>query len=418
MFTRSARTALMTGGAVIGLMLASAAPAAAQNSEVEMLRGQVQELLNRIERLEKSPAAAPAPTVTAAPTIAQGNPKVKVTFGGWINRAVTYADNGADDDFLFVDNNGASSRFNISASGKVNDSLSLGSVLELEAISNNARSTGLESQSTALSFNERKMEVWAQVENVGRIWLGQGDMASNVVSEVDLSGTANLGIYSDIGATFGGLNFATGGASTTVNVQSAFQNFDGLNRDDRVRFDTTSIAGFTASASASHGGNYDAALRYAGKFGDTSVSAAVGYWDFADDFGSPFEDGYAGSISVKLASGINATVAAGEQNYNTGTIDSATYWYGKLGYAAKFSPIGQTAFAIDYYEGSDIRTATTAGVTVGVASDATAYGVTMVQQLDAISSEVYVSVRNHELDAGGVNYRDVLGVMTGARVRF
>lgn len=42
----------------------------------------------------------------------------------------------------------------------------------------------------------------------------------------------------------------------------------------------------------------------------------------------------------------------------------------------------------------------------------------MVQQLDAISSEVYVSVRNHELDAGGVNYRDVLGVMTGARVRF
>lgn len=412
MFTRSARTALMTGGAVIGLMLASAAPAAAQNSEVEMLRGQVQELLNRIERLEKSPAAAPAPTVTAAPTIAQGNPKVKVTFGGWINRAVTYADNGADDDFLFVDNNGASSRFNVSASGKVNDSLSLGSVLELEAVSHDSRGWGIDSTGTASSnfrFQERKMEVWMQVENVGRLWLGQGDTASNVISEVDLSGTANLGIYSDIGATFGGIAFAGDDAAETAGptINAAFTNLDGLSRDDRIRFDTTSIAGFTASVGATDGDNYDAALRYAGKFGDTAVSGAIGYVDYADS--NAAKDMVAGSLSARLGMGFSATFAAGTQDFRAAGRESASYWYGKLGYAASFSPIGETAFSVDYYDGSDV-------VTNG--SESVAYGVSLVQKLDAISSEVYVSVRNHELDTPTLEFQDALGIMTGARVRF
>lgn len=407
MMARSVRSALMAGSAIVGLMLVSAAPAAAQNSEVQMLRGQVQELLSRIEKLEKAPVA-PVPAVAPVPIIAPGNPKVKVTIGGWINRAVTYADNGADDDFLFVDNNGASSRINISASGAVNETFSMGSVLELEAVSNDSRGTGINGASN-FRFQERKMEVWLEAKGLGRLWLGQGDTASNVMTEVDLSGTANFGLYSDVGATFGGIGFAreTGlGAVPTVNA--AMPNYDGLSRDDRIRLDTTSISGFTASIGATNNGNNDAALRYAGKFGGTSVAGTVGYVDFSDSVAAT-SDLIGGSASVRLANGFSVTFATASLDFRAAGRESGSFLYGKLGYATKFSPIGETAFSVDYYDGSD---------TFANGSEAVAYGVSLVQQLDAINSTLYLSVRNHEYDVTGSEFDDVFGIMTGARFRF
>lgn len=415
MLVRNVRSALLTGGAVVGLMLASAAPAAAQSSEVEVLRGQVKDLLARIEKLEKTPAAAPS--VAPTPMIKPANTKIDVTFGGWINRAMLYADNGAQDDIMFVDNTGAASRFWVTAQGKVNDTLTMGSVLEMQVSSNNTGTTAIGSADGSFSATGRKAEVWMQAKGLGRVWLGQGDMATKAITEQDLSGTVYLGNYADMTQSYGGLQFArrTGTAAAAPTVGQAFPNLVGGNRKNRVRFDTESFNGFTVSAGAAHDGNADVALRYAGKFGDTQVAAAVGYYDFSNTGSATVSSHTSGSVSVLLANGFNMTGAIGSTDFKgtRATNPDGFFWYAKLGYRANFSPVGRTNFVIDYYSDED---------TWQRGSESVAYGFTVLQELTAINSEVYLNVRNHETEvvngAARTTYDDVLGIMIGARVRF
>ncbi len=408
--TLRVRTLALAGAATLALMTAGTAQA--QTNEVQELRSQVKQLLERIEKLEKAPAAAP----TAAPPayVRSATPKVTFTLGGWIHRALIIADDGFDTDTLFVDNNGASTRLLGTATGKINDTWTAGTVLELEAISNNSRSASVQANAPdAFAFRERKLEVWFEGKGFGRVWFGQGDTASQATSEVDLSGTANLGGYSDVGATFGGLQFRN---STTrafgPSVNTVTNNFDGLNRDDRIRYDTPTFNGFQAMTSLLDGGGWDVALRYSGKVGETTVGAAIAYADAgslsnAGAVSPGTEEQINGSVSVRLASGFNLTAAAGSREYAAGR--DSEFYYVKAGYINKLNSLGNTAFAIDYYTQED---------NFVLGDEASAWGAYIVQYLDAISSEVYVGLRNHEYDQPTANFEDVFGVITGARVRF
>lgn len=419
---------LLAGVALCSLAFTSPA-AAQQTGEVEALRNQVKELMARIERLEKAPpaavasgAAAGAPARTDVPLVAadafkapqivqSGNSKYKLTLTGWVNRMVTYADDGVADDFMFTDNNGASSRFRLFGAAKLDDEWSAGTDIELEAISANSRSSGLNTDSGSFSFNERKIEFYIESKRLGRLTVGQGDTASNITSEIDLSGTANLGGYSDIGATFGGIamrNKATGAAGGTIN--SLFSNLDGLHREDRVRYDTPTFGGgFVASTSVTEGGATDAVLRYNGKIGTATVAGAIAYAnsDSRDLAGFDFNDQVNGSVSVRLENGFNATFAAGTRDQKAGF--DTQFYYGKLGYLTKLNSLGTTAFSIDYFTQDDFGVRTANG---------DAYGAYVVQVIDALSTDLYAGVRNHEYSTSTTDYHDAIAFMTGARVRF
>lgn len=429
MLTNGKGLKLLAGVALGALMLAGPAAAQQKDPEVDALRAQVKELMARIEKLEKAPApaasgsatgAAPAktdvPLVAAsaykAPQIVQsGNSNYKLTLTGWVNRMVVYADDGVADDFMFNDNNGASSRIRLTGAAKLDDEWSAGTDIELEAISANSRSSGLYTDSGSFSFNERKIEFYLESKRLGRLTVGQGDTASNITSEVDLSGTANLGGYSDIGATFGGIvmrNKTTGANIGSIN--SLFSNLDGLHREDRVRYDTPSFGGgFVASTSVTEGGGMDAVMRYNGKVGTATVAGAVAYAnsDSRDLAGFDFNDQWNGSLSVRMANGFNATVAAGTRDQKVG-FDS-TFYYGKLGYLAKLNSLGNTAFSVDYFTQDDFGTR-------GAEGDA--YGAYIVQVIDALSTDLYAGVRNHEYSRPGLDAHDAFAVMSGARVRF
>jgi hypothetical protein len=428
---KSRFTGALLAGAAITAMAVTTPAFAQQAGEVDALKAQVKELMARIEKLEKAPAAAPAATGSAtgaatapkdvplvsasafkAPQIVQsGNSKLKLTLTGWVNRMVTYADDGVSNDFIFADNNGASTRIRFSGVAKLNDEWSAGTDIELEAISANSRSTGLDTDSGAFAFNERKLEVYIENSRLGRIWLGQGDTASNISSEVDLSGTANLGGYSDIGATFGGIGIRTKGTNATVGtVNSLFSNLDGLHREDRVRYDTPKFGGgFVGSTSVTEGGAMDAALRYNGKIGTATVAGAVAYAnsDSRDTSGFDFNDQYNGSVSVRLENGFNVTFAAGTRDQKVGF--DTNFWYGKVGYLAKLNDLGSTAFSVDYFTQDDFAVRGAKGK---------AYGAYVVQVIDALSTDLYAGVRNHEYDRTNANYYDALAIMTGARIRF
>ncbi len=442
-FDKGLKAAILAGTALVCL----SGTAGAQTGEVQELRAQVRALMERIEKLEADQKARPAaPAATAAPAApaATGTatattttasaaaptpqpvtnlvPRTKLVIAGQVNRGVLFVDDGVSERFHFVDNNNSSTRIRAIASSKISDTWTAGGEMELEAVSNSTRSfSQTDDGPTAFAFNERKMEVWLENKAFGRIWFGQGDTASNTLTEQDLSGTAVVA-YSDAPNFMGGANFRVRGtgAATGPQIRQAFENFDGLHRDDRIRYDTPNFGGFVASTSFVDDGGWDLGLRYSAKFGTTDVSAGLGYGDAggrnyflapqypANTTNLNWDDQLSGSVSVKMAAGFNVTAAYGVRDYDTGR--DSSFWYGKVGYIAKLNALGSTAFAVDYYDQED-------NVFQGDSSEA--WGVYIVQNLDVAGAELYAGYRTYSYDTPGlVEYHDLSGILTGARIRF
>ena len=369
-------------------------------------QAQMQAMLKRLEALESNVAAESSSAVAGNGTPSSGNQKIKLAISGQVNRGILYGDNGDLDEFFHVDNDNSSTRIRLVGEGKLNDDITVGTNIEVQFESNSTADIrfGQDSPAGANNFTERKLELYADSKTFGRVTLGQGDTATNGTSEVDLSGTSVVA-YSGIADMAGGLAFSENNV-LGPRINETYSNFDGLSRDDRVRYDTPGIAGFKLSTSAVDGGSYDVALRYAGEFGGLRVAAAAGYADANSRQGF---DQVNGSVSVKMANGLNATIAAGQRDVKGNTGDDPVFYYGKLGYIAQLFEIGSTAVSIDFAAADDLNQQ---------GDEFTAYGIFAVQRIDPVAAELYLGIRNHELDRAGSNYDDVLAVLTGARVKF
>ena len=132
---------------------------------------------------------------------------------------------------------------------------------------------------------------------------------------------------------------------------STFNNFDGLSRNDRLRYDSPSFAGFRASASQASDDQWDAALRWGGEGNGLRVAAAAAYSSSNSATADHLIDGSASVLH--LGSGLNLTVAAGA-NSNEGARKDAHSYYAKAGWLHEFFKIGKTAFSIDWSQNDDI----------------------------------------------------------------
>ena len=349
---------------------------------------------------------------------------ISVTFGGQVNRAFLYGDNGVEDDTFFVDNDNSSTRLRARATGAINCDITVGAQIEVQFESNSTAAIRFDQDGSAgpNNFTERKLEVWFDSETWGRIWLGQGDTASNGTSEVDLSGTAVVA-YSGIADMAGGLEFENG-----VRIRDASTNLDGLSRQDRVRYDTPTIAGFKASTSWTDQNHWDVALRFAQKFNGHKFAAAVSYAEQDFRQGGDYDYQVSGSASLLLSNGLNFTVAAGMRENETGGRGATTdpfFFYAKVGWIFDLIDLGHTAIAFDFQMTEDVDAQN---------EDFYAYGAFVVQKIDHVGTELYAGVRVHELDAdaavglpvAGTNFAanadpspdDVFALIVGARVKF
>ncbi len=348
--------------------------------------------------------------------------KASLTISGQVNRAVLFADDGENAEFFNVDNDNSSTRVRFVGKGQVTDDFSIGSLIEVQhesASTANVNQNNGERNTASTGFAERHATIYLDSKKLGRLWLGQGDMASNGASEVDLSGTSIIA-YSGIADMSGGILFQDDANSNAFGprINSVWTNHDGGSRDDRVRYDTPTLAGFKLSVSHTGGGEADAALRYSGKFAGTKVSGAISYYNTSSNSSST-EDLVHGSISAKHDSGINATFSTAVRDFK-GTRDGqdSKHYYGKLGYVAKIFEVGPTAFSIDYGVADDVS---------AEGDEFTTYSAVVVQNISAIGTQMYLAVRNHELDRTGLNtastpvafdYDDILSIIAGARVKF
>lgn len=326
---------------------------------------------------------------------------------GQVNRAILYGDNGNDDDLKFVDNDNSSSRFRFTGSNDFDQVWKVGIVWEVQMESNSSSDSGIDIGQNGdvggTSFTERKLEFYVDHNNWGRVWLGQGDTASNSTAEVDLSGT-DVVAYSSIADMAGGFSFRDDDDNVIAFIGSVFSNFDGLSRRDRIRYDTPKFGPVYFSGSYMNGQSWDLAGRFAYEWpGLGKLAAAVGYTG-AENQRDPFSQ-YDGSVSFLLDMGLNFTAAYGLRDFvNAPSRDDAWNAYGKVGYK-----MGKWAFSVDYTYSEAVDQNDDEATSVGVA--------TVFDPWDSI--QFYAAYRWHSLDRRNVsNIEDVNAVMIGGRVKF
>jgi hypothetical protein len=335
---------------------------------------------------------------------------VDFAISGHINRAGLWGDNGNDDDVKFVDNETSNSRFRFTGSNTFDEAWTVGITWEDEKESNTSSSTdidiGANTDTSDVTFTERKMEFYVDHKKFGKLYLGQGDTASNSTSEVDLSGTDVVN-DSSISDMAGGFTFRTGDDDLVPrpSIGSVFSNFDGFSRRDRIRYDTPTFYGFFASTSYMNGQSWDVALRYAGEWEGFGKLAAAGHYTGAETQRDPYSQ-YSGSISFLHSSGISLTGAVGSRDYeDSPTRFNEDTWsaYGKVGYQ-----ISKWALSVDYAYAEDVAQED---------DEATSIGAAAVWNIWE-SVQFYGSYRWHELDRDNVDFNDIHAVMVGGRVKF
>lgn len=397
-----------------------------RNSTVCFVNQKNEEQENEMKNQQKvaltvlSAALLLSAATSSALEIKSGSDKVQLELYGEIDRAVMYADDGNQDKFFHVDNSNSETRVGLHGEAAATDCLTIGGNFELKWEANPGRLVSMDEESIAGEFSAELTEIYFEHSKAGKFSLGQGSMASDASSEIDLSGTdivGNAGV-ADLG---GGIIFydaaAKEYASLTANdalaADAVFHggiSTEGLGKLNRVLYETPSFGGFTFGASAGEAEVVDFALSYSGEFGGNQLEAKAAW-------SNPGE-GYTlinGSASLLFNSGLNFTVAAAAKEVDEmpENGDDPTFLYGKIGYKFdKLFSIGSTAVSIDYgvFDNDAVLDAD---------QEATAVGVQFVQELEKYSTQLYAGYRVFSLeDNTSADYEDITVVVAGARFSF
>ena len=349
-------------------------------------------------------------------TITSGMDDVSLSISGQINRALMFADDGDEVTLFNVDGNSSSSRVRFIGEARPSQGTVVGAALETEFRVNNSFTVSQEdSKSTdTTAFRNRRVEVYVDNEDLGKVWLGMGWTATEFIAEQDLSGTSLAG-YSDPRVMGGGVRFRdrkTGELSDT-RLSNVVDNMDGFGRDTRIRYDTPRFNGFQVRTSLVNEEAIDVGLWYHGDVGRVQIASGIGWANASrnsDD--AVFDDIISGSVSFRDASGFSATFAAGTQDRIDTSVNSEdpTFWYTKLGYEATYFPgVGSTAVSIDWHRSEDLQQDN---------DRIDVYGVQAVQSIDAVGTELYANVRNNDLRRDDRSFESAVIGIVGARVRF
>jgi hypothetical protein len=382
-----------------------------QQEQIAAQQKALEQLQVEVEALKGQTATATVKAATDSPAaVKTGNPKSKVKLYGQVNKAVLFSNDGDSGNTYLVDNDNSSTRIGVLGSINPNDTVEVGTRIEVEYQTNPSNLVSQEDKRISnTDFEKRHLDLWVDTNAFGKFSLGWGSTASDGTSEMDLSGTGVVG-YSSIGDMAGGqlfYNKSTGSLSTTA-IRNVFANMDGLGRDERIRYDSPSFSGFIGSVSYIADGGGDLAVRYSAQMDTFKLAAAAAYAN-PGSTSDTIDEQLAGSVSVLHDSGFNGTFAMGTRDNKMDGRDDAGFFYTKLGYRARWCPLGVTSMALDFGRYADIS---------ADGDDADTFGFQMVQDIQEWGTEAYLGYRYHTLDSRGADYDDINAIMTGMRVKF
>jgi predicted porin len=359
------------------------------------------------------PLAADTKTTARAPVAKEkvvtsgGGEQVKLAISGHVNRMMNIADDGRSTKAYFVDNDNSESQVRFVGTANPSEELTLGAAIELSIAPNKSGNVDQRNEETNNIFDQRKTEITLESQRYGKLWFGKGNTGSYQAGAVDLSRTTAIS-YSTIVDTAGGLFFRErdGGELTDVRIGNAFNSFDGLNRRNRIRYDTPRFGGFHLRATAVSDQRYDGSLWWGGQGYGFKAAGAVAIAD-------PNEDDadlqYNGSFSaLHEHTGLNLTLSFGLLDRNDQS-DQQNF-FGKLGWRRDLFAIGETAFSIDYTRSRNLPTDSDDSYSIAAAA---------VQQIDRYGAELFALYRFHSLDRDvEPKVEDISVVSIGTRVKF
>jgi hypothetical protein len=380
--------------------------------------------------------------LAASGAAAQGIPKIetefanggKLRFYGQINKGfLSYDDGQVSESYNFIDNNNSNTRAGLTYGVGIGDGWDYLGTLEIQyapvSTTNQGldRATGLPRNTPASAFeftnaNIRQIDNRFTNETYGVFYLGQGNMASNDTVKVDFSGTTVIAGVAVQDSAGGQLLRQEDGVLSSRNIGNAFNDYNGLGRRVRIRYDTPSFNGFVFRTS--YGQNqlgtnpltqddplYDIALAYTGEAGDFRYGAQTSYsWNDiqSTDRTTTILNGSASILHTPT--GLNLTIAGAGQDTE---VNTQSYYYVKGGWIGDLVAWGKTAVSIDYYDGTNV---------LAVGSTSRSTGLAVVQNVTAWNTELWATYRTYEVSnengLASSNYQDSNALFFGARFRF
>ena len=355
--------------------------------------------------------ALAAPVGTAQADFKSQNSKVNLTIGGQIVRSLIWADDGEHSQLFHVDGRTSGTRLRYIVSGQLTESVKVGGLLEHDVGQSNdsfsfGTTTGSDGRSDSTGFGIRHHFVSFEHKSMGKISIGQTNSASNGTMETSLMSSGNMTLGG--GTMLGDIHFTTGtnGAFTTFTAADETSTLDGLSRDDVIRYDTPTFAGFKLATSMQDEGTFDVAAWYSGKIAGLSVKASTHYANIEAGAGGQ-QWGVAGS--VKHSSGLALRANWGGKRVDNSGRKTKVWMIGGE-YGAKLSSLGTTAFYVEYYNAEDV---------VAAGRDMDTLYIGAVQKLDSIGSEMGIVYGKHSLDdTAGTDYNDIDAVMFQTKLNF
>lgn len=376
-------------------------------AQSELLQNLQKQINSRQKPLSPVPPGA-ALTVQTPTIITSGNDRIKLSVSGQLNRAINVTNNGSNTQFYHIDNDASNSRVRFVGSSKISEDLTVNTRIEVAVAPDESSVVSQTNQAPGDYFNQRWAEISLTSKAYGKLSIGKGDTASNTTAEVDLSKT-DLVQYAGIADISGGILYREKDGSrklTTLKVSDSFKSGDGLSRQSRLRYDTSTRYGFRLAGSLATNQQSDIALFYgAEKYGFKGAGA------FA--VSNPKQAGanllYDGSFSLlHTSTGLNLTISGAALD-KIATKDR-TNLYTKLGWLTNLTSMGYTAVGVDYTRSENAATAGDEGNSVGAA---------VVQAFEKYATEVYFQYRIYSLDrAAGAKVADINVGTFGARVKF
>lgn len=356
--------------------------------------------------------AAPVVSSSAqAGAIAAGGDNNSVVISGQLTRSIMLLDNGDSSEIHHVDGgNDTNSRLRILVSGQVTESVAVGGVWEANLPSSNAAGSsaiGRNTNTTAGdsgSFGFRKTAITFTHVSLGKLSIGQDSTSSDNKPSLLSTSQTNDGL------TYGGkinLHDSVTKANQGTTAGSHYAGYFG-GRADRVRYDTPSIMGFTASGSVMDDDAWDVGLTYgATLMSDFEIAAAIQYKEVDS---ATTRSNYGAGLAVKHSSGIAAGAHYGrESNRSQGTNINGLSWGAELGYTTSaMTNLGATSVSVQYLISTEANNDN---------FDAEKWGFYVKQNLPA-GVDVFGAYEISSYEGTNTNIDDVSVALVGTQISF
>jgi hypothetical protein len=446
MRVRGFRGALLLGAAT--LLLGNVLPASAAD-----LGGNCcADLEERIAELE-------------ATTARKGNRKVSLTVTGWVNEQIAFWDDGTESNVYVGTSPVQQSRFKFLGQAKIDKDWSAGYLLEIGVNGHPGGQwdqTGPSSKSATSPDNGltvRRSSWYLKNNKFGRVLVGMDAVTTyHLLAESDTTMTRKI-YHDEAQPDFQAKFFVRDRSGNLVNaggnlrwndVLRGFNNSTPGNgaRRNIVRYDSPTIAGFTASAAWGEDDLWDTTLAYQGKFGDYQVNGRAGYGHSTDGASTPCHTvptagengdcswwGVSGFVQHS-PTGLFVLASYGEQiDYSRaqyaadpGLVDKTDdIWFIQAGIEHKWNSLGKTNFFGEYRHDNPGSNVAASGALRTQHADINFWTAGAIQYIEAADAMLYLlyqhadgDVEANLADSGLTNVRidPFQQVIGGVRIAF